>query len=104
MWSSNALGRRDDGHHYWYLLPFFWMTQVLYSYYWYLSQIHTRPRKEALEGITIGIIMILSIIAVLWMGYARQFLCLFWIPHLLAVTFLAFSFDYVPHRPHDVTR
>ena len=97
MWSA-------AGHDRWYLLPFFWVTQVVYSYYWYLKQIHTRPKREAQVGVSMAALMVISILWILWAGYGKQFFYLFWVPHLLAVSFLAFSFDYAPHRPHDVTR
>jgi hypothetical protein len=37
-------------------------------------------------------------------GMARQAFCFVLIPRAVSELFLAYSFDYVPHCPHSVTR
>jgi beta-carotene hydroxylase len=84
------------------LLPLRWATQDLHYYARFLREFRRMPRAAAAEtAITLGAIAGGSI-AMIAFGHGRELL-LFWVlPARIAVTALAFAFDYLPHRPHDV--
>jgi len=60
-----------------------------------------RPRIEAVQSITALLLLYGGIVYLSWQGYfwvvARYWL----LPARIAVLFLAYTFDYIPHRPHD---
>merc|ERR1719474_315219 len=84
----------------WYLLPLRCYTQILRYLFLYFKDIGTRPRGEAVEvALTMGIL--------LFMAFGSEWNWIFWRfyfkPGFLAAAFLAFAFDYLPHRPHANT-
>lgn len=70
----------------------------------YLPKLHTRPRSEAVQAILILVAMVLTIWALFSLGYGRTILWGWILPGRLATAFLAFFFDYLPHRPHLVSK
>lgn len=87
----------------WFLLPIRWCTQDLH--YWYLFAKHRdrHTKAEVVEvvltiGIQIGIVVFAGM-----NGYLKHVLLLWIVPAKMAVAFLAFSFDYLPHRPYKIS-
>ena len=84
-----------------YLSIYLFIYLFIYRYW---LQLTTRPIDESLPvvfsvlGIIVGIVYALTN----QQGYLLvRFLLL---PRCLSDTFLAYSFDYAPHRPHEITR
>jgi fatty acid desaturase len=95
MWAS---GER------WWTLAFKFATIDLAYWAFYLRRLPTRPRKEVVEAV-LSLGVSIGMVAALWaFGLGREVL-LFWIlPGRLAIFFLAWLFDYMPHRPHGVAQ
>jgi ring-1,2-phenylacetyl-CoA epoxidase subunit PaaE len=87
-----------------WLLPLRWLTQEFRYYMLYLPILHTRSTWEVL--------LVVGHLAAVWglvayTVHAGLFsACLYgWlIPGRIASMLLACTFDYLPHRPHTVTR
>lgn len=86
-----------------FLLPLRWLTQDLHYCAFYTKRIGTRPRSEAVEFFVTNIVFVAIIGAFVWFGLLREFTLFGLLPNRLAVFFLAFTFDYLPHNPHQVT-
>lgn len=88
----------------WFLLPLKWLTIEFNYYSLYIPKIHLRPLKEAL----ITLVELLGFIALaLYLfrnGHGRTAFWGWLLPGRLALGFLAYFFDYLPHHPHLVTR
>lgn len=86
-----------------WLLPLRWATQDLHYYVAYSRARRSRPPGEVVEVVgTLGGGVAASV-ALVVAGYGAEVLCLWLVPARLATAALAFSFDYLPHRPHTVT-
>jgi beta-carotene hydroxylase len=84
-------------------LPLRWLTQDLHYYWRYAMSFTRRPMRERLEVVVTGVLFAAVILAACVMGHGRDVL-LFWVlPARIAVLVLAFAFDWLPHRPHQVT-
>jgi beta-carotene hydroxylase len=83
-----------------WLLPLRWATQYYHYVYLYLSRLGQRPRAEVAEALTQLLGTYAAIGALCVAGYASYALLHVVLPAQLAHTFLAFSFDYLPHRPN----
>ena len=83
-----------------FLLPLRWLSQDLHYYSVYLRA--RRPRREWIE--TVGTLALLVGIAAVLVatGHGRTVLLGWLLPARIAIGTLAFAFDYLPHRPHDV--
>lgn len=85
------------------LLPFRWLTQDLHYYVVYLSKWNSRKPAERWETL-LSLLIIWPTMGVLcWMGYTLPVVFAWIIPSRFAIAFLAFSFDYLPHKPHKIT-
>lgn len=84
-----------------WLLPLRWLTQDLHYYVVYLRR--ARPWRERIE--VVGTLAALVAVAVVLAahGYATEVVLGWLVPARLAIGVLAFAFDYLPHRPHEVT-
>jgi fatty acid desaturase len=83
-----------------WLLPLRWLTQDLHYYVVYLRR--PRPRRERVEVVLTFAALIAVAGALVARGHGREVAC--WLGSArLAIGVLAFSFDYLPHRPHRVT-
>jgi beta-carotene hydroxylase len=82
-------------------LPLRWLSQDLHYYYVYIRA--GRPTNELVEiCVTSG----LFIGACVWLtltGHGSVALLQWLVPARVAAALLAFSFDWLPHQPHDVT-
>ena len=85
-----------------WLLPFKWATQNRYYEYLYIRLLLSGTRKWT-EAVEAGGTFV-AVYAALGCAYAYghgSTVATYWLlPATLAITFLAFSFDYLPHRPH----
>lgn len=61
------------------------------------------PAKRARPKVLTEMALLISLMVGLSLaGYGRQVLWLWLLPALVAMTILAFTFDWLPHHPHDV--
>ncbi|MBL4636473.1 MAG: fatty acid desaturase, partial [Kofleriaceae bacterium] len=83
------------------LLPLRWITQDYYYYFFYLRS-QNRAKLEVLEVVSTLVLIYGCAIALAFNGYATEVFVVWFIPGRVALGFLAFSFDYLPHHPHTV--
>ena len=86
-----------------WLLPFKWATLDLNYFYYYFkrSEFMKRPeseRKELYLACLFGFVLFTAVALAGWLHY---YLLLFLIPTRLTAIFLALSFDFLPHYPHQ---
>lgn len=67
-------------------------------YIHYLPKLHTRPLSEAVGALTQLCLCFGSIIALYRHGFETEVLWGWLLPGKVAIAFLAFAFDYLPHR------
>jgi fatty acid desaturase len=85
-------------------LPLRWATLDIRYFRIYLRRdvFGKRPASEQREfmlAVTFAIILVATMIA---MGWGLEYLLVYFVPTRLAIAFLAFSFDFLPHYPHEV--
>ena len=85
------------------LLPLRWLTQDLHYCFFYTKQIGQRPRTEAIEFAITNLVFLAIFAAAIWFGFVVELLLFGILPNRLAVFFLAYTFDYLPHKPHEIT-
>ena len=86
----------------WYMLPLRWMTQEWR--YWVVSATVVKETVKARKrevGITL-VVLYSTALALSLNGHGWAVLWAWLVPSRLANTMLAFLFDYLPHRPHQV--
>ncbi len=86
-----------------WLLPFRWLTQDLHYYVVYLSSWNERKPKERWETLLSLLVIWPTLVTLCWMGYTLPVVFGWMIPSRFAIAFLAYSFDYLPHKPHHIT-
>ena len=86
-----------------WLLPVRWLTQDIHYYFVYLGVWGKRPLSERIETVATLVIAWSLIITLCLNGYATPVLLLWVIPSRMATFCLAYSFDYLPHKPHKIT-
>lgn len=97
----------DDPDHWsgrgpWYVLPLRWMTQDFYYYAWYFQRRQSRPRSEVVAAVG-GIALFYGVVGLASaLGFAWEALVYVLIPARVAIMWLAFSFDFIVHHPHDI--
>ena len=86
-----------------WLLPFKWATLDLnYFYYYFSSSVFMqRPKGERRELYVAGLFGLAVFTAVTLAGWLEYYLLLFLLPTRLMAVFLALSFDFLPHYPHQ---
>ncbi|MBL4844090.1 MAG: fatty acid desaturase [Planctomycetes bacterium] len=85
------------------LLPLRWLTQDLHYYVLVLTGRVRLSRRETLEvalGVSAQIVAGGIFVA---QGEGLTFLLVVLVPARIATALLAFAFDYLPHRPHQIT-
>lgn len=85
-----------------WLLPVRWLTQDLHYYVTYFSRLSERPEAERRETVAVFTGLYALAITLAAAGFVAPVVLLWLVPGRLATALLAFSFDYLPHRPHDV--
>ena len=83
-------------------MPLHWATADFYYGYVILKDWSIIPVRERLQMVLGVLIMVAIFVLCAWLGFAKEAL-LYWIlPSRLAILWLAFAFNYLPHHPHDV--
>ncbi len=78
--------------------PLRWLTLDYYYVVFYLPKLRTRKRPEQIEGI-IGLVLGVGVpIAFIATGNVVIWLMVLFIPSRVAILWLAYAFDYLPHR------
>jgi fatty acid desaturase len=85
-----------------WLLPLRWLSQDLHYYALYFRVLRKRRRHEAAEVVVTLVGLYATVAALVASGHGLEALLLWLLPARLAVGMLAFAFDYLPHRPHQV--
>ena len=88
-----------------WMLPFRWaVMDIAYVVTYFRAGYYpTRPTDEKV-GFWLSFLFGASLLTVvIAMGWVEMFLLLYFIPTRFAVFFLAITFDYLPHVPHDTT-
>jgi fatty acid desaturase len=84
-------------------LPVRWLTQDFYFYVFYVRHIRSRPKAEWIEVLATMAAYIVLVGFLVERGYGREALLYWLLPTRIAVGLLAFSFDWLPHYPHEIT-
>ncbi len=84
-------------------LPLRWLTQDLHYWVVYSRVWAGRPARERYEMIVTTVGEIGVSVALIATGWGWHWLLLWIVPSKLAIVFLAYSFDYLPHVPHRIT-
>ena len=78
--------------------PLRWLT-IDYQYVaFYLPKLRQRPGREQIEGIAFLLLGIAVPVALIATGNAVTWLVILFVPSRLAILFLAWAFDYLPHN------
>lgn len=80
--------------------PLRWLTQDLHYYVLYVKA--GRSRREYFEVVGTVVLMASAMGALVWVGLGEWVLFGCLLPARIAMTGLAYAFDYLPHRPHVV--
>ena len=85
-----------------WLLPLRWLTQDLHYYVVYLSNWSKRSKAERWETVLTLCALVTLVGGLLYMGASLFVLC--WLCSArVGIGILAYSFDYLPHKPHHIT-
>jgi beta-carotene hydroxylase len=87
-----------------FFLPLRWLTMELKYYVIYIPKLTSRPASEAMQTVVILAAMVFVIVGLCNMGYGKTILWGWILPGRLATALLAYFFDYLPHRPHAVSK
>jgi fatty acid desaturase len=79
-------------------LPLRWLTVDLHYMRFYLPQLRSRPKAERRELYATWALVVAVAAALVATGNGLWFLVLYLLPVRLAVMFLAWSFDFLPHH------
>ena len=86
----------------WWQLPWKWLTQDNVYRRLYRANWHKRPLSERREVVLTTTLECLFIAALVASGYGFELLFFWLVPAKLSLAMLAFTIDYLPHRPHQV--
>lgn len=78
--------------------PLRWLTIDYHYVLFYLRHVRSRPRAEQVEGVVFLALGILVPVALIATGNAVAWLVLLFVPSRLAILWLAYAFDYLPHN------
>lgn len=85
-----------------WLRPLRWGTQDLHYYVWIGRRWATQPKAVRVEVVAFLALKLAGIALAVALGHGVLLACAWLVPARLALVALAFSFDYLPHRPHVV--
>ncbi len=86
----------------WWSLPLRWLTQDLHYYTHYFQRWATRPKAERRAVVFQLVVLYGAALTLALSGYGLEVLVLWLLPARIALALLAYGFDYLPHRPHQV--
>ena len=84
-------------------LPLRWLTIDLYYLRWYAPQVRSRPRREQVELAVFWTLLVALVVAAAVSGKLVALLVLYVLPMRLAVMWLGFAFDLLPHHGLHLT-
>ena len=86
-----------------WLLPLKWATLDLNYLYWYLrpSVFMQRPKSERIEMLLALFFGAVVFVTATLSGWLNYYLLLFIVPNRITAVFLAITFDFLPHYPHQ---
>jgi fatty acid desaturase len=83
--------------------PLRWLTIDVYYLRWYAPQLGSRPRREKVELAVFWVLFLGVVAGAVAAGLALELLVLYLLPMRLAVAWLGFAFDYLPHNGLHLT-
>lgn len=86
----------------WFILPLRWLTQDLHYYTFYFARWADRPVAERRETAATLLAYVVLVAALVWAGLGLEVLLVWLLPARFGIAFLAYAFDYLPHKPHHV--
>ncbi len=84
-------------------LPLRWLTIDLYYMGWYAKHIAQRPRGERVELAAGWALLLGIVVAAVGTGHGVELVALYLAPMRLAVLWLGFAFDFLPHHGLHLT-
>jgi fatty acid desaturase len=84
-------------------LPLRWLTIDVHYLRWYAPQLRARPRREQVELAVFWALFVAVVAAAVATGNAAALVALYLVPMRLAVMWLGFAFDYLPHNGLHLT-
>jgi len=78
--------------------PLRWLTIDLWYMVFYLPKLPSRPRGEQVELLATWTVIFGASAAVIVTGHLGELIVLYYLPVRIAVMFLGFAFDYLPHH------
>ncbi len=78
--------------------PLRWLTIDYHYILFYLRLVGKRKRNEQVEAVTFALVAVALPIALIASGNLAVWLVVFFLPSRLAVLWLAYAFDYLPHH------
>jgi fatty acid desaturase len=84
-------------------IPLRWLTVDLYYMVFYVPKLGSRPRAERVELAFSWLLLLSMIAAAIATGHALDLVLLYLLPVRLAVMWLGFAFDYLPHNGLHLT-
>ncbi|WP_051472216.1 fatty acid desaturase [Patulibacter minatonensis] len=78
--------------------PFRWVTIDYHYVLFYLRHVRSRPRPEQVEGILFLALGVAVPVALIATGNVVAWLVVLFVPSRLAIIWLAYAFDYLPHH------
>jgi fatty acid desaturase len=87
----------------WWILPVKCLTVHFWYICFYLRVFKERPRQEILGGAISSLLGLGVLLVAYHYGYVGKWLWYFLVATTLSYGFLGFTFDYLPHHPHDTT-
>lgn len=83
--------------------PLRWLTLDLYYHVAHVRRWSLQSRPHKVEVVVTGVSLLVLLAVLVARGFGWEVLWLWLLPLKLSFTFLAYTFDYLPHRPHQVT-
>lgn len=83
-------------------LPLSWLTTDLYYYWFYLRSLGRRSMSDQIQIVIENIALLGAAAAMVWYGHGVEMLMYWFLPGRITTGLLAYAFNYLPHRPHDV--
>jgi fatty acid desaturase len=84
-------------------LPLRWLTLDLYYHVAHVRRWHLQSFPHKVEVVVTGVTLLALLGVLVTLGFGWEVLWLWVVPLKFSFTFLAYTFDYLPHRPHRVT-
>jgi ring-1,2-phenylacetyl-CoA epoxidase subunit PaaE len=84
-------------------MPLRWLSIDFYYLVFYLRNWSKRPRKEKIGAIAQIAVLTAVLVTALATGHAAEVLFLYVIPSRIAIVYLAWAFDYLPHNQLHAT-